>query len=106
MNYKFISYEKNREFWDDYIHGELDKDMYIVENAENYVVVNNLSGFYAINIFSTLKGCKKYVSKEMTAAEVIMWEQEILIRQERLIYILYYLLIFSMVLILLYLIKN
>ncbi|XZM33912.1 hypothetical protein ACSXAY_02410 [Clostridium perfringens] len=105
MKYKFIDLKEKDNFCDMYESGKLEKGIYIVENLYDYMVVDNLSGFYDIKFFRTLKGCKKYISKKMTAAEVILWEQDRAIRQEKLTYILYYLLIFSMILFLLYLIK-
>ncbi|EGS9999049.1 hypothetical protein I9Y31_001264 [Clostridium perfringens] len=105
MRYKFIELKEKDNFCDMYESGKLENGIYIVENLYDYIVVDNLSGFYDIQFFRTLKGCKKYISEEMTAAEVILWEQDRAIRQEKLTYILYYLLIFSMVLFLLYLIK-
>ncbi len=105
MDYKFIELEEKDNFCDMYEKRELDKGIYIVEDYDCYIVVNNLNKYYSINFFSTLEGCKKYISKEMTAGEVILWEQDRAIRQEKLTYILFYFVIFSMVLFLLYLIK-
>lgn len=105
MDYKFIELKEKDNFCDIYESGKLEKGVYIVENLCDYIVVDNLSGFYDIQFFRTLKGCKKYISEEMTAAEVILWEQDRAIRQEKLTYILFYLVIFSMVGLLLYSIK-
>lgn len=106
MDYKFIDIKEKDNFCDMYESGKLEKGIYIVENLYDYIVVDNLNGFYDIKFFRTLKGCKKYISKEMTWAEVILWEQARAIKQERLTYILYYLLIFSMVLFLFYLLRS
>ncbi|MCX0353357.1 hypothetical protein LI064_02320 [Clostridium perfringens] len=105
MRYKFIDLKEKDNFCAMYESGKLEKGVYIVENLYDYIVVDNLSGFYDIQFFRTLKGCKKYISEEMTAAEVILWEQDRAIRQEKLTYIVFYLVIFSMVGLLLYLIK-
>lgn len=105
MEYKFIDLKERDNFCNMYESGKLEKGIYIVENLYDYMVVDNLDSYFDIEFFRTLKGCKKYISEEMTAAEVILWEQDRAIRQEKLTYILYYLLIFSMILFLLYLIK-
>lgn len=105
MRYKFINLKEKDNFCDMYESGKLEKGVYIVENLYDYMVVDNLDGYFDIEFFRTLKGCKKYISEEMTATEVILWEQARFIRQEKLTYILYYLLILSMVVFLFYLIK-
>ncbi|NGT65650.1 hypothetical protein G6Z16_01920 [Clostridium perfringens] len=105
MRYKFIDLKEKDNFCDMYENGKLEKGVYIVENLYDYMVFDNLDGYLDVEFFRTLKGCKKYIAEEMTAEEVILWEQARAIRQEKLTYILYYLLIFSMILFLLYLIK-
>ncbi len=105
MDYKFIDLKEKDNFCDMYESGKLEKGIYIVENLYDYIVVDNLDGYFDVEFFRTLKGCKKYISEEMTAAEVILWEQSRAKRQEKITYILFYIVIFSMVLLLLYLIK-
>ena len=106
MDYKFIDLKERYNFCNMYESGKLEKGIYIVENLYDYMVVDNLDSYFDIEFFRTLKGCKKYISEEMTASEVILWEPERVKRQEKLTYILYYLLIFSMVLFLLYLLRS
>lgn len=105
MDYKFIDLKEKDNFCDMYESGKLEKGIYIVENLYDYIVVDNLDGYFDVEFFRTLKGCKKYISEEMTAAEVILWEQSRAKRQEKITYILFYIVIFSMVVLLLYLIK-
>ena len=93
--------------WQD---GNSEPGRYIATCKDNYalnkyIAIDNSTNDCWEEEFRTLKGCKKYLSEEMTAVEVILWEQDRAIRQEKLTYILFYLVIFSMVGLLLYLIK-
>lgn len=103
MRYKFISLEEYEDFTTRWSKREVPEGIYVLEKKECYMVIDNKS--LKVKHFKTIEGCEKYIKDEMTAEEVRTWEEKRYKRQEKLTYILYYLLIFSMILFLLYLIK-
>ncbi|WP_283706925.1 hypothetical protein [Clostridium perfringens] len=103
MDYKFISLEEYEDFTTSWRKREVPEGIYVLEKKKCYMVIDNKS--LKVKHFKTIEGCEKYIKGEMTAEEVRTWEEKRYKRQEKLTYILYYLLIFSMVLFLLYLIK-
>ena len=106
MDYKFIALKESEKFFEQYESGKLDQGTYVVENEFDYTVIKNTGRYLTVEFFGTLEGCKKYLEGKSTVEEVLKWERERAKRREKLIYILFYLMIFSMVLLLLYLIKN
>lgn len=105
MDYKFIALKESEKFFEQYESGKLDQGTYVVENEFDYTVIKNTGRYLTVEFFGTLEGCKKYLEGKSTVLEILKWERKRAIRQEKLTYILFYLVIFSMVLFLLYLIK-
>ncbi|WP_075841746.1 hypothetical protein [Clostridium perfringens] len=103
MDYKFISSEEYEDFTTSWRKREVPEGIYVLEKKECYMVIDNKS--LKVKHFKTIEGCEKYIDSEMTAEEVRTWEQERAKRREKLTYILFYLMIFSMVLFLLYLLR-
>lgn len=105
MDYKFIALKESEKFFEQYESGKLDQGTYVVENEFDYTVIKNTGRYLTVEFFGTLEGCKKYLEGKSTVLEILKWERKRAIRQEKLTYILFYLVIFSMVVLLLYLIK-
>ncbi|BDU82531.1 hypothetical protein [Clostridium perfringens] len=105
MDYKFIALKESEKFFEQYESGKLDQGTYVVENEFDYTVIKNTGRYLTVEFFGTLEGCKRYLEGKTTVEEVLKWERERAKRREKLTYILFYLMIFSMVLLLLYLIK-
>ena len=106
MNYKFVALKESDKFFEKYERGVLEPGTYVVENEFDYTVIKDTGRYLTVEFFGTLEGCKRYLEGKTTVEEVLKWERERAKRREKLIYILFYLMIFSMVLLLLYLIKN
>lgn len=48
MDYKFIDLKEKDNFCDMYESGKLEKGIYIVENLYDYIVVDNLDGYFDV----------------------------------------------------------
>ncbi|WP_419867411.1 hypothetical protein [Clostridium perfringens] len=105
MDYKFIDLKESNKFFEQYESGNLDQGTYVVENEFDYTLIKNTGRYLKVEFFGTLEGCKKYLEGKSTVEEILKWERERAKKQEKLIYILFYLVIFSMILFLLYLLK-
>lgn len=105
MDYKFIGLKESDKFFEKYERGVLEPGTYVVENEFDYTVIKDTGKYLTVEFFGTLDGCKKYLDGNLTVEEVLKWERARAKRREKLTYILFYLMIFSMVLLLLYLIK-
>ncbi|MDM0609446.1 hypothetical protein QTH09_00205 [Clostridium perfringens] len=106
MSYKFIRLKESDKFFEEYESGKLDQGTYVVENEFDYTVIKNTGRYLTVEFFGTLEGGKKYLEGKTPVEEILKWEIARAKRQEKLKYILFYLVIFSMVVLLLYLIKN
>ncbi len=105
MDYKFIGLKESDKFFEKYERGVLEPGTYVVENEFDYTVIKNTDRYVTIEFFGTLEGCKKYLEGNLTIEEVLMWERARAKSQEKLICILFYILIFIVVLFLLYLLR-
>ena len=106
MNYKFITFKESEDFLKRLKKREVVSGCYVIDRKYIYAVVIVLGGNCDICFFRTLKGCKKYISKEMTLEEIGAWEEKVFMRREMVIYILYYSTILSLVILLFYLMKS
>lgn len=105
MDYKFIDLKESDKFFEKYERGVLEPGTYVVENEFDYTVIKDTGRYLTVEFFGTLEGCKRYLEGKTTVEEVLKWERERAKRREKLTYILFYLMIFSMVGLLLYLLR-
>ncbi len=105
MDYKFIDLKESNKFFEQYERENLEPGIYVVENDFDYTVIKNTGKYLTVEFFGTLEGCKKYLDGNSTIEEVLKWERARAKSQEKLICILFYILIFIVLLFLFYLLR-
>lgn len=107
MNINYIEPEQAREIIENWLLGNfVALEKYIVCYGTNqYVAIDNSTNDCWMEEFKTKEGCKMYLLYYEDSEEVRVWEEKRLRKIARTICTIYYLLIFSMVGLLIYLIK-
>lgn len=107
MDINYISKKQSEEFINNWLSGNtLPLEKYISCYGTNpYVAIDNSTNECWTEEFKTKEGCERYLLYFEDVEEVRAWEENRLRKIEISIYGVYYLLIFSMILVLFYLLR-